>query len=61
MPNNSALLRVISREIQASAGHGLDEAVRYGRAVRVAMDSVPTLTAGEAARLVNSVMEAEDR
>ncbi len=60
MHDNKSLLTVISDEIEASAGHGLDEILQYGRAVRAAMDAQPSLTANEAARLVNSVMEAQD-
>lgn len=60
MHNSESLLTVISNEIQASASHGLDEILQYGRAVRAAMDAQPSLTSNEAARLVNSVMEARD-
>ncbi len=60
MHNSKSLLNVISDEIRASANHGCDELLQYGRAVRAAMDAEPSLTANEAARLVNSVMEAQD-
>jgi hypothetical protein len=61
MPNSSLLMNVISNEIKTSANHGCDEVRQYGRAVRAAMDAAPSLTTNEAARLVNSVMEAQDR